>query len=71
MALNHIHLILGNVIHKLSGICLILFLRNNKQKPNGEQVLWMTMVLPTFAETKVGRTEGLSNCLTVINRTPL
>lgn len=25
-----------------------------------EQVLRMTMVLPTFAETKVGRTEGLS-----------
>ena len=31
----------------------------------------MTMVLPTFAETKVGRTEGYSESLNVIGKTPL
>ena len=29
-----------------------------KIEEGNEQVLWMTMVLPTFPERKVGRTEG-------------
>jgi hypothetical protein len=37
-----------------------MFLRYNSINARIEQVLWMTMVLPTFAETKVGRAEGLS-----------
>jgi hypothetical protein len=35
-----------------------MFLRNIKIQEGNEQVLWMTMVLPTFPERKVGRTEG-------------
>jgi len=29
-----------------------------KIEEGNEQILWMTMVLPTFPEKKVGRTEG-------------
>ncbi|EPG42711.1 MULTISPECIES: hypothetical protein [Acinetobacter] len=29
-----------------------------KIEEGNEQVLWMTMVLPTFPERKVGKTEG-------------
>ncbi len=50
--------ILGSVIHNLRSIRPLLFLRNNERDTSIKQVLWMTMVLPTFAETKVGRTEG-------------
>ena len=34
------------------------------------RVLWMTMVLPTFAETKVGRAEGYSLKINFRCKTP-
>jgi hypothetical protein len=40
------------------GVSKIMFLRYILTNPKKEQVLQMTMVLPTFAETKVGRAAG-------------
>jgi hypothetical protein len=36
----------------------MLFLQLNQKILGFEQVLWMTMVLPTFPQRKVGRAEG-------------
>jgi hypothetical protein len=48
-------MILENVICNLHGLSKIMFLRYLLTNPRKEQVLQVTMVLPTFAETKVGR----------------
>lgn len=51
-------MILGHVICNLRGVKKLMFLRHISDTSKSGQVLQMTMVLPTFAETKVGRTEG-------------
>ena len=51
-------MILGHVICNLRGVSKIMFLRYIFDKSKREQVLQMTMVLPTFAETKVGPAAG-------------
>jgi len=51
-------MILGHVICNLRGVSKIMFLRHIFDKFKREQVLQMTMVLPTFAETKVGPAAG-------------
>lgn len=57
------NMILGNVIRnclRQDSVNKILFLRFIKLADGSQRVLRMTMVLPTFAETKVGRADGLS-----------
>ncbi len=56
-------MILGNVIRnclRQDSINKVLFLRLIKLADGNQRVLRMTMVLPTFAETKVGPADGLS-----------
>ena len=48
----------GQVICNLRGLNKILFIKTDWINAVIEQVLQMTMVLPTFPERKVGRTEG-------------
>ncbi len=57
------NMILGNVVRNCSrqgSIYKELFLRLFQLVDGSQRVLRMTMVLLTFAETKVSRTEGLS-----------
>ena len=51
-------MILGHVICNLRGVNKIMFLRHISDTSKSGQVLQMTMVLPTFAETKVGPAAG-------------
>jgi hypothetical protein len=51
-------MILGNVICNLRGVSKIMFLRHISDKYKREQVLQISMVLPTFAKTKVGPAAG-------------
>ena len=51
-------MILGHVICNLRGVRKLMFLRHISDTSKSGQVLQMTMVLPTFAETKVGLAAG-------------
>ena len=54
-------MILGNVIRnclRQDSVNKMLFLRFIKLADDSQRVLRMTMVLPTFAETKVGLADG-------------
>ena len=51
-------MILGHVICNLRGVNKLMFLRHISDTSKSGQVLQMTMVLPTFAETKVGPAAG-------------